>query len=198
MIGFSISPARRIGSWWLYCVVKGAQLGESSINSAMWLFFEPYLLIVKSPSLKYCKIYLGENLHHLKIFWAFKDDYLVADCGERVVFRKSNKSSHIRTQYEQLDRRLSFIGIQDMTKPWAFDGSMEGINRVIHVASPFVINDKNSRTEIIDPAICTTKNRLTVARNTPSLKRIIFTGPFASILNLILGMKRHYSYSECN
>lgn len=74
-----------------------------------------------------------------------------------IVLRDFRKSNHIRTQYEQQAHRLSFIGNQDMTKSGAFGGSLEGIDQVIHVASPFVVNAKNNRTEVIDPEIRMTK-----------------------------------------
>lgn len=114
----------------------------------------------------------------------------------RLVLRDTKKGDHIRSQYPEYADRLSFVEIKDMVAPGAFDDVLDNVQKVIHVASPFVVNAKDNRKEVIEPAINMTRNMLLAAHKASSVQRIVFTGSFASILNPIFGMKRRHTYSE--
>ena len=58
---------------------------------------------------------------------------------------------------------------------------MQGCECIFHVASPFSIQSKKPKKELIEPAVKGTKNVLEAANQTPSVKRIVLTSSVAAI-----------------
>ncbi|GAD95698.1 cinnamoyl-CoA reductase, putative [Paecilomyces variotii No. 5] len=98
----------------------------------------------------------------------------------------------------QYHDKLSFAIVPDMQDPHAFDEAVQGVNGILHSASPFVLQSKDNAREILDPAINGTLNVLkaAAASKNPQLKRVIITSSFAAIVDLDQGYRPGYKYSE--
>ncbi|KAL1857329.1 hypothetical protein Plec18167_008406 [Paecilomyces lecythidis] len=98
----------------------------------------------------------------------------------------------------QYHDKLSFAIVPDMQAPYAFDEAVQGVNGIVHSASPFVLQAEDMARDILDPAINGTLNMLkaAAAAKNPQLKRVIVTSSFAAIGDLDHGHRPGYTYSE--
>eukprot|EP00525_Craspedostauros_australis_P006999 CAMPEP_0198112690 /NCGR_PEP_ID=MMETSP1442-20131203/4502_1 /TAXON_ID= /ORGANISM="Craspedostauros australis, Strain CCMP3328" /LENGTH=194 /DNA_ID=CAMNT_0043769551 /DNA_START=36 /DNA_END=616 /DNA_ORIENTATION=- len=69
----------------------------------------------------------------------------------------------------------------DLLEDGSFEESMKECSIVFHTASPFVLKVKNPQKELVDPAVNGTKNVLSTATKTPSVRRVVLTSSVASI-----------------
>ncbi len=69
----------------------------------------------------------------------------------------------------------------DLLKEGSYAEAMAGCELVFHTASPFIINVKDPQKELVEPAKLGTRNVLTQATKTPSIKRVIVTSSCAAI-----------------
>lgn len=69
----------------------------------------------------------------------------------------------------------------DLLQPGSYDEAMKGCAVVYHTASPFTLNVKDARTQLIDPALNGTTNVLNAANQTDSVKRVVVTSSCAAI-----------------
>jgi dihydroflavonol-4-reductase len=63
----------------------------------------------------------------------------------------------------------------------AFDAACEGIDTVLHTASPYVLDAKDPQKDLVDPALEGTRNVLRSAAKSPSVRRVIVTSSMAAI-----------------
>ncbi|CAD6577364.1 MAG: methylglyoxal reductase (NADPH-dependent) gre2 [Cyphobasidiales sp. Tagirdzhanova-0007] len=89
-----------------------------------------------------------------------------------------------------------FFIVKDVAEPGAFDEAIQGVEIVAHAASPFHYNAKDNEAEILKPAVQGTKSVLETAAKTPSVKRVVITSSFASVLDVNQGFRPGYTYSE--
>lgn len=76
--------------------------------------------------------------------------------------------------------RLSFHQA-NLLEPGAFDDVVSDCDYVLHTASPYIVNVKDSQKELVDPAVNGTLNVLKACANTDSVKRIVITSSLAAI-----------------
>lgn len=70
----------------------------------------------------------------------------------------------------------------DLLDESSFDEAMEGAKGVIHCASPFKISGvKNSKQELIDPAVKGTRNVLTAANRSSTVVKVVLTSSIAAV-----------------
>ncbi len=69
----------------------------------------------------------------------------------------------------------------DLLDEGSFAEAMEGCSIVFHTASPFTSNFKDAQKDLVDPAKLGTRNVLTQATKTPSVKRVVVTSSCAAI-----------------
>ena len=69
----------------------------------------------------------------------------------------------------------------DLLNEGSFAEAMEGCAVVFHTASPFTSNIKDPQKELIDPAKLGTRNVLTQATKTPTVRRVVLTSSCAAI-----------------
>ncbi|KAF5389350.1 hypothetical protein D9757_004363 [Collybiopsis confluens] len=102
----------------------------------------------------------------------------------RGTVRSSNKSQHLREHFKSYKDKLEVVEVEDITKEGAFDKAVEGVDAVLHLASPFT--DKvASADELIRPAVDGTLSILkSAAKNPTSLKRVVITSSMASVMDL--------------
>ncbi|KAK8154397.1 hypothetical protein BKA80DRAFT_257693 [Phyllosticta citrichinensis] len=91
------------------------------------------------------------------------------------------------SQIEQLQNHFKskaaeFVIVQDITKPGAYDGVLEGVDYVFHVASPLPSQTTDFKKSLIEPAVLGTTTILEAASKIPSIKRVVLTG---SVIDLV-------------
>ncbi|PWN53218.1 NAD(P)-binding protein [Violaceomyces palustris] len=119
----------------------------------------------------------------------------------RVMVRSDSKVDFIRNSYrDQGSERLEFFELRDMHCAGSLSSSkaLEGVEYIIHVASPFQLKVGDNRKDLIEPAVEMTRNVLEAANEVGrSVKRIVFTGSSSAILNPLRGMvNRDHTYTE--
>ena len=95
--------------------------------------------------------------------------------------------------------KLSYVIVEDIAQEGAFDEAVVSdppFDAVVHTASPFHFNITDPKKDLLDPAIIGTTGILRAIKSkAPSVKRVVVTSSFASIIN----PKEHpRSYSEEN
>ncbi|KAH6717902.1 putative NADPH-dependent methylglyoxal reductase GRP2 [Leptodontidium sp. MPI-SDFR-AT-0119] len=113
--------------------------------------------------------------------------------------RSQAKADKIQSAHPTAGAALSFKIVEDIAVEGAFDEAVkiDGLEAVIHTASPFHFNVTDTKKDLLDPAINGTKGVLAaIKKNAPSVKRVVITSSFASILDAGKGTAPGYTYSE--
>lgn len=76
--------------------------------------------------------------------------------------------------------RLELVEAELLT-PGAFDAAVAGVDAVLHTASPYVLDAKDPRRDLVDPAVNGTRNVLGACAKSPSVKRVVVTSSMAAI-----------------
>ncbi len=91
-----------------------------------------------------------------------------------------NKVGHLKSLATNGSGQLKlFKG--DLLVENSYAEAMEGCSIVFHTASPFVLNVKDARHDLIDPALNGTRNVLSSVDKTPSVKRVVLTSSIAAV-----------------
>jgi nucleoside-diphosphate-sugar epimerase len=69
----------------------------------------------------------------------------------------------------------------DLLTPGSYKEAMEGCELVYHTASPFTLDVKDARKDLIEPALHGTENVLKSVNETSSVKRVVLTSSCAAI-----------------
>lgn len=122
--------------------------------------------------------------------------------GHSVVFtaRSDAKGQKILSNHpDQPKEKLSYVIVEDIAKEDAFDEAVKSdppFEGVLHTASPFHYNVTDVKKDLLDPAIIGTTGILkAIKKSAPTVKRVVITSSFASILN---ATKHEKVYSEAN
>ncbi|KAF1348102.1 hypothetical protein BDV97DRAFT_335163 [Delphinella strobiligena] len=114
--------------------------------------------------------------------------------------RSQAKADKIKEAHPKAD--LSFAIVPDIAVEGAFDEAIKStppFEAVIHTASPFHFNVTDIQKELLDPAyIGTTGILKSIKKNAPSVKRVVITSSFASIVNPAKGNWPEHTYSEAD
>ncbi|KAH7320977.1 hypothetical protein B0I35DRAFT_407994 [Stachybotrys elegans] len=100
--------------------------------------------------------------------------------------RSEDKAQKIRSAYPDKADRLEVVIVPDIAKEDAFDevAKTDGIEVVLHTASPFHYRWTDAKKELVDPAVIGTTGILkAIKRSAPSVKRVVITSSFASIVD---------------
>jgi nucleoside-diphosphate-sugar epimerase len=93
--------------------------------------------------------------------------------------------------------KLSTVIVSDIVAPGAFDKAVEGVDGIFHTASPFVLNATDFEAELYKPAVNGTLGVLKSAKeHGPTVKRVVITSSFASVLDFSKGTRSGYVYTE--
>ena len=131
-------------------------------------------------------------------------DYLL-EHGHSVVttVRSQEKASRIASAHPKHGKdKLSFSIVEDIAQPGAFDKAVISdppFEAVIHTASPFHFNVTDIQKDLLDPAIIGTTGILkSIKKSAPSVKKVVITSSFASIINPDKGQWPDHTYSEAD
>ena len=98
--------------------------------------------------------------------------------------------------------KLSFVIVEDIAKEGAFDDAVKSdppFDTVIHTSSPFHFNTNDSKKDLLDPAVIGTTGILqAIKKHAPTVKRVVITSSFASIIDANKGNRPEHTYSEAD
>ncbi|KAH7309799.1 3-beta hydroxysteroid dehydrogenase/isomerase family protein [Stachybotrys elegans] len=99
----------------------------------------------------------------------------------RLTIRRESQQEKLAALFSKHADKLEFAVVPDFTKPGAFDAALQGVDQVIHLASPMPGKGNDFKTDYVDPAVKGTLIILDAAKSVPSIKRVLVT---SSILAL--------------
>ncbi|TVY82854.1 putative uncharacterized oxidoreductase [Lachnellula suecica] len=97
----------------------------------------------------------------------------------RISVRKEAQIKKLKSVFSEYLQRLDFVVVPDITSENAFAGKLEGVDYVLHLASPFP--SSINKEDVFPPAVNGTISILKAAASVPSIKRVVIT---SSILAL--------------
>ncbi|KAK1622797.1 hypothetical protein BDP81DRAFT_506893 [Colletotrichum phormii] len=128
---------------------------------------------------------------------------LLLERGHSVVtsVRNQAKADAIKQSYPDIGAdRLSFAIVPDVAKSDAFTDAVKSdppFEAVIHTTSPFHFNVTDIKADLLDPAINGTTGFLqAIKQNAPSVKRVVITSSFGSIMDVSKGLWPGHTYNE--
>ncbi|KAL3427609.1 NAD dependent epimerase/dehydratase [Phlyctema vagabunda] len=113
--------------------------------------------------------------------------------------RSEAKAQKIREAHP--DAKIDFKIVEDIAVEGAFDEAVkiDGLEAVIHTASPFHFNVTDTKKDLLDPAIIGTTGVLkAIKKNAPTVTKVVITSSFASIVSAAKGNAPEHTYSEAD
>ncbi|KAJ5101409.1 3-beta hydroxysteroid dehydrogenase/isomerase [Penicillium alfredii] len=127
------------------------------------------------------------------------DNLLARGFSVRGATRSSQKGEQMKAARPQYASKLDFVVVEDFTAIGVFDRVMEGIDAVIHVASPFFYDTTNNEEELILPAINGVKSILSASAKPGSkVQRIVMTSSFASVVDVNSNPPPDFTYTAAH
>ncbi|KAF7158768.1 hypothetical protein CNMCM5623_003932 [Aspergillus felis] len=124
------------------------------------------------------------------------DSLLARGIAVRGATRSLSKGEQMIAARPEHVSKLEFVQIEDFSKVGVFDHVMEGIDAVIHVASPFTYDTTNNEQELIVPAINGVKSILSASAKSGSrVKRVVLTSSFASVIDISKNPGPDFAYT---
>ena len=132
---------------------------------------------------------------------------ILLEHGHSVVttVRSQDKADKIKAAHPGVGKdRLDFAIVEDIAQEGAFEHAVKSnppFEAVIHTASPFHFNTEPSKIkkDLLDPAIIGTTGVLkAIKKNAPTVKHVVITSSFASIVNAAKGNSWDHTYTEAD
>ncbi|GAA5860946.1 hypothetical protein JCM8547_003897 [Rhodosporidiobolus lusitaniae] len=103
----------------------------------------------------------------------------------RGTVRSTSKGDYLTKlfQKEGIADKWEYVVVEDVEQEGAFDKAVEGVEAVLHTASPFHFRVEDPHKDLINPAVQGTVGALRSAKKAGTVKRVVITASFASIVN---------------
>jgi nucleoside-diphosphate-sugar epimerase len=112
---------------------------------------------------------------------------LDSGCNVCCAVRTTEKGDNILKDFAAQKAQLSITIVPDIVAPEAYNKAVQGsppFDTVFHTASPFTYQNVSSNLEFLEPAIKGTMTLLKAVKEyAPSVKRVIWTGSCASVVD---------------
>ncbi|KAF7562895.1 hypothetical protein G7046_g1238 [Stylonectria norvegica] len=122
------------------------------------------------------------------------DNLLQKGIRVRAVVRSKAKAERLLSSRKKYSRQLTFYYIDDLTTQGVFDEAVDGIDGVIHIASPLNYNVADKEKELVIPAIQGVQSILDASLGS-SVKRVVMTSSFGAVLDMERAESTPYTYS---
>jgi len=121
----------------------------------------------------------------------------------RITVRSQDKADKLIAAHPEHKSNIDVAIVKDIAAPGAFDEAVKSDEKpfeaIIHTASPFHFNVTDTKKDLLDPAIQGTVGVLQAAKkNAPSVKRVVITSSFASIVDGTKGTWPEKTYTEAD
>ncbi|KAB2102937.1 hypothetical protein AG0111_0g8858 [Alternaria gaisen] len=118
----------------------------------------------------------------------------------RGTVRSQKSAAQVHTAANKLGvsgLKYELVIVPDITAPGAFDSHLDGVDGIIHVASPFY-NGVQNFDDVYLPAVHGTLEILKSAakRTDGRIKRVVVTSSFAAVCDFFKGSRPGYVYTE--
>ena len=101
---------------------------------------------------------------------------------------KTEKYRHLTSLSENLPGVLE-IWEANLLDEGSFDDAAHGCSAIIHMASPYTLRFKDAQKDLIDPALKGTRNVLSAASASGSVKKVVLTSSVAAVYGDNIDMK---------
>ncbi len=136
-----------------------------------------------------CTGYLGAHV---------VDDLLARGSRVRLAVRNLSKGHALRDARPQYASKLDFVQVADFTLNTSFEAAVEGVDGIIHVASPLTFGVTDNEKDFILPAIKGVKSVLQAAAQASQIKRVVVTSSFASVIDVDRKAPPHFTYTSAD
>jgi nucleoside-diphosphate-sugar epimerase len=116
----------------------------------------------------------------------------------RGTLRSLSKATYLANQHPEASasKVLTFVEVPDIQAPGALDKAVEGVDFICHVASPYFISTNDPINDLVNPAVNGTRNVVSSALKSKSLKRMTILSSFASVVDLSKNPRPGYTYTS--
>lgn len=113
------------------------------------------------------------------------DEVLSRDIPIKIASRSKDKAETFIAARKEKAHMISYQVIDDFeVSGGGLAEAAEGCDGVIHVASPFNYDVQDVKKELIDPAIAGSKAMMVASDKVQTVKRVVLTSSFASVLDI--------------
>jgi nucleoside-diphosphate-sugar epimerase len=105
---------------------------------------------------------------------------LRAGYNVKLSVRRATQISSLRRVFAEYPENLDFVVVPDYTTAEAFGSALQGVDYVIHVASPLPNGDE----ELVTPAVKGTVSVLEAALKVVGIRKVVITASVASLVPL--------------
>ncbi|ETN41810.1 uncharacterized protein HMPREF1541_03747 [Cyphellophora europaea CBS 101466] len=116
----------------------------------------------------------------------------------RAQVRSESSADKVRQTFPGVDEtQLEFVIVKDIEAPGAYAEAVKGVEGVIHLAAPFLLQVEDNERDLLRPSLQGTLQVLeSVHKYGPNVKRVVITSSFSSIIDIPKGNRPGYTYSE--
>jgi nucleoside-diphosphate-sugar epimerase len=107
---------------------------------------------------------------------------LITGYSVRVTVRKEEQIADLKKLFPSYTSQLDFITVPDITATHAYDKAVNGVEYVLHLASPMPMKGEDLQKDYVDPAVKGTDAVLRAAKASLSVKRVIIMASILSIM----------------
>ena len=109
----------------------------------------------------------------------------------RITVRDKNNTSKLKHLLDLAENTKGKLRIweADLIKEGSFDKAAQGCSAIIHIASPFTLRFKDAQKDLIEPALHGTRNVLSTATKSGSVKKVVLTSSVAAVHGDAIDMK---------
>lgn len=123
------------------------------------------------------------------------DELLARGFKVRAATRSEEKGESLKAARSRYASRLDTVLVRDFSEAASFAEAVEGVDGVIHVASPFNYSAKDNEKELVAPAIAGVKAIMDASAANPSVKRVVITSSFAAVMDADRKAPPHFTYT---
>ncbi|GME48194.1 nad dependent epimerase [Neofusicoccum parvum] len=129
------------------------------------------------------------------------NSFLEKGYNVRTTVRSEATAEKVRKTHKKYTEsgQLTFAIVKDVAAPGVFDEAVQGVDGVVHTASPFQLSVEDNVRDLLDPAVKGTTEILeAIHKFNPSVKRVVITSSFASMFDLTKGLRPGHVYTEAD
>ena len=109
---------------------------------------------------------------------------LAAGIRVRLSVRKEEQIETLKQLFSAEPNQLEFVVIPDISNPEAFKGKLDGVEHVLHLASPMPGKGEDFQSDYLKPAVEGTESVLEAAKASGSVKRVVVTSSVLAVIPL--------------
>ncbi|KAL6248166.1 hypothetical protein RBB50_004421 [Rhinocladiella similis] len=115
----------------------------------------------------------------------------------RGTVRSLSKAAFLEKRHPRacVEGDLTFVAVPDIQAPGALDEAVQGAVFICHVASPYFVSANDPIKELVEPAVNGTRNVVSSALKSKTLKKMTILSSFASVVDLSKSPRPGYTYT---